>query len=255
MRIRFAGLGVAALCSLSGCAGVPSANRAEAARPRAFLVPRDTFYPSLTLVAVEPVVVPRDLDYPEAVREQLEAAIEDELRAAAIDVVPAAEVAPLVREIALAQGGFYDPVTGELDQAKEKAIEAEVERTLEERFHPDAVLHPALWIRQAGVFGDIASWDGFTQWALLESFWHAKGWRGRLSALSLVVKLTRPGGEALYAKAGGLQLLAKLDADGEPYELPQAELFLEPKRTTAAVRRALDELVGMTPELRRLGGR
>jgi hypothetical protein len=198
---------------------------------------------------------PADLQDAEAIEAEFQALLEDELREAGLTVVPAAELLPIVNAAAAAKGGLFDPLTGERDKDKAKAVQADVFQKVEERYHPDAILQSALRVRKVPLSGDTASWDGTFEWGLVQSWWHAKGWRGSLPALSVVVWLVRPDGTGLYAKAGGLRLLSKIDEDGELAAVDRSQLFTEKARNAKAVHLALDELVGMTEQLRRRGGR
>ena len=50
-------------------------------RPTPFATPRDAFYPSLKVIAVTPIVLPRDVDDPETVRVKFHRLIEERLPA------------------------------------------------------------------------------------------------------------------------------------------------------------------------------
>lgn len=213
-------------------------------RPTPFATPRDAFYPSLKVIAVTPIVLPRDVDDPETVRVKFHRLIEERLKDEGFQVVPAAELAPVVEAAIAERGGIFDPITGQVDKAKLEAVEAVVRRAAREQLHADAILEPGIVVRSAGVRLKEAEWDGALQNVWTGSVWSSKLWKGTVPALSVGVWLKRPDGTLLYRKAGGLQVLSKIGKEGEMVLVPRAELFADEIRNWQAVHLALDELFG-----------
>lgn len=215
-----------------------------------FKVPRERFYGSLRTVALAPMRTPTDLEDADAVRAKLLGLVEARLRAAGLKVIPPAEVGPVLDEATAKGGGIYDPVTGKLDEAKAKAAKQVALAELREHHGADALLRVDLRVVSARLERDVATWDGATEQAGT-GFWKAflvGSHSGRVPALSLLAWLTAADGTELYAKAGGLRVLGRVNAKGQQERIPHAELFADEARNASAVALALDPLLGTAPQ-------
>lgn len=236
-------LAAAVALAATGCASQ------QGAKYDPFKVPRDKFYGSLTTVAVTPMRAPADLEDAGAVKAKFEAAVVAKLQAAGLKVIPPAEVGPIVDAAAAAQGGIFDPATGQVVEAKAKAAKQAALAQLEERYGADALLRVDLRVVPAVLSHDVAAWDGVTERAGT-GFWKALlvgSHSGRIPALSVVVFLTAADGTELYAKAGGLRILGRVNAAGKQERIPHAELFADEARNAQALSLALDPLLGIPP--------
>lgn len=234
--VGFVALGAALL--LAGCAAKVPYNP--------FKVSRDQFYPKLKVVALSPMSVPRDLKDPDPATKKFLSMIEAQLREAGFATIPADASRGLWDSLTAQVGGFFDPVTGEVDEAKLKTVRIQMYRELKAERQIDAMLFTALAIVPAKLEHDRASWDGTSQGAGKGKFWKALlgvSHSGTLPALSLHVVLSDTDDTDLYENAGGIELLAKVSASGS-VPVPREELFLNEERNAKAVHLALDPLLG-----------
>lgn len=229
---------LAGTLSLQGCATVGYAPISP------FSVPRAELLASVKKVAVVPLLVPPELPGGEAARRVYAKLLEDLLREHGLEVVPASELAPLLDAAVASRGELWDPMTRAWDGRKLRELEAEVGAAAAERFHPDAILWPAVVTLTAPVSYNKASWNGALESILAGSQFSLRVWKGFVPALSLAVTLRRPGGAMLYFKAGGIQVLAKAGREGEPVAVPDSELFSDGIKNWTSVHLALDELFG-----------
>ena len=212
-----------------------------------FRVPRDSFYGSLKTVALAPVDVPRAGKETEAVRSRYARLIQERLEGAGLKVVGPDRVGPIMIAEAEKIGGLYDPVTGKIDDSKRKAFVQACGAELFARYGVDALLRADVRVVKASVNADKAHWDGLTESSTFSSFWNVLTTHsGTLPALSLVVRLSRPSGELLYAQAGGIQLLVHIGGSfsGGFVDVPESEILTDLERVHGSVDRALDPLLG-----------
>ena len=214
-----------------------------------FRVPRDTFYGSLKTVALAPVDVPGVGNETETVRSRYARLIQERLEGAGLKVVGPDRVGPIMSAEAAKIGGLYDPVTGKIDDSKRKVFVQACGAELFAQYGVDALLRADVRVVKAHVNADKAHWDGMTESYTIRSFWNVLTTHsGTLPALSLVVRLSRPNGELLYAQAGGIQLLAHIGGDfsGGFVDVPESEILTDLDRIHGSVDLALDPLLGPT---------
>jgi hypothetical protein len=211
-----------------------------------FRIPREQLAPALKVVALAPMDVPNGIEEPEVVKARFLASIEARLREVGIAVIPPADVGPVLQAAMEWRGGFFDPKTGELDEAKLRGAREEALQNLAAKHgRVDALLVADVRIVRATLHNDRASWDGVTESA------GASGWKaalgvthsGAVRALSLVVRLTGANGEHLYVDSGGIRVLDKISMRGERVPVPIPELFQDEERNAKAVSLAIDPLV------------
>ena len=213
-----------------------------------FRVPRDSFYGSLKTVALAPVDVP-SVGNTEDLRSRYSRLIRERLEGAGLKVVGPDQVAPIMTAEAARIGGLYDPVTGKVDDSKRKAFVQACGAELYAKYGVDALLRADVRMVKAVVNADKAHWDGMTESSTLGSFWNLfVTHSGTLPALSLVVRLSRPTGELLYAQAGGIQLLSHIGGSGGFVDVPESEILTDVDRIHGSVDRALDPLLGASPK-------
>ncbi len=213
-----------------------------------FKVPRESFYGSLKVIALAPVKVPSDLDNPEAVRTRYQQLVEAQLQEAGLKVVGPAEVGPILEEQATKLGGLFDPVTGNPDEAKTKRYQEACAVQLRSRFAADALLRSDVRVVLARLDHDQAKWDGMSENAGVGGFWKAllATHSGTIRALSFVARLSDMEGRLLYAKGGGVQVLAQVNLKGESVPVPRADILASDERIVGSVHRALDPLLART---------
>lgn len=213
-----------------------------------FKVPRESFYPSLKVVALAPLKVPTDLDNPEPVRARYLQLVEGLLQEAGLRVVAPAEVGPIMDEQAAKLGGLFDPVTGKPDEAKTKRYHEAIAADLRSR-GADALLRCDVRVVAARLDHDQARWDGMSENAGVGGFWKAllATHSGTIPALSFVARLSDLEGKLLYAKGGGIQILVEVKLNGETVPVPNDKILASDERIVGSVHLALDPLVGRQP--------
>jgi hypothetical protein len=224
---------------LTGCASRPQHNP--------FMVPRESFYEELRVVAMAPLRVPPDITEPGPVRSLFGGMLAAELRDAGLTVISPEETTVIWDSIQSAAGGTYDPVTGKADQAKAASIRLEFYRTMRDRYDANAVLFSAVGVVAAPLQGDVARWHGASQNAGRKRLLKAllgQGHSGTIPALSLFVNLSALDDADLYDNAGGIRVLSKIGPFGGVEELQRAEMFTDQEKNTHAVRLALYPLLG-----------
>ena len=210
-----------------------------------YQVPREQFYGQMRTVAVGPVFVPRDLDNPDPVRQKFQTLIYQQLRDVGVTVVPSEDVQAIWDSVAGQMNGFYDPVTGQRDEAKIKTVRMHLYHELKAKYAISAMVFPSIAVVPAKLDGDRARWDGASQGAAKHGFWKAVAGvshSGTIPALSLRIVLSDTEDTRLYENAGGIQVLAKADIDGLR-DVPRGELFVDHERNSRAVHLALDPLL------------
>ena len=214
-----------------------------------FRVPRESFHDSLRTVALAPVELPSPIENSDALRARYAQLLQARLEEGGLKVIGPAEVGPVMVAQAAKIGGLYDPVTGHLDESKRKAFLEACGAELRARHGVDGLIRADVRVVEASVSQDHARWDGMSEGAAAGSFWNLfVTHSGTLPALSLVVRLFRPGGELLYANGGGIQLLAHIGGGGDFVPVPTSELLADPERVRGSVSRALDPLLGSGAE-------
>jgi hypothetical protein len=216
-----------------------------------FKTPREKFVPALRVIALAPMKAPKDLENADEVTARFMATIEARLRDAGIATIPPAVVGPIFDAAIEWRGGFFDPNTGEFDEAKLRGAREEALGNLVSKMgRVDAILFPDIRVVRATLVEDTAVWNGARESAS-SSGWKAvlgvshSGW---LRALSLVVRVTGARGEDLYVHAGGIRVLDKIDVRGNRVPVPQNELFADERRNAEAISLALDALVAAARE-------
>jgi hypothetical protein len=163
-----------------------------------FAVRPDSLFLKVRTIAVTPVTTDGDLIIPEEAAAKLEGSLEEQLRQAGFNVVPAFEYIGIWQHIADEFGGFFDTYTGERDEQLYEAATSLLRRELRERFNADALLHPELWEGTVPFHEGIARWDGTSQ-----AVFGAYGLSGEVRALSLVVFIEDTAGTELYSNGVG----------------------------------------------------
>jgi hypothetical protein len=217
-----------------------------------FKIGKDEFYGKVKTIALAPVIVPSDLEDQEPVKAKLESLVEAKLREAGFLLVPSLEYAAIWKRISDQMGGFFDPVTGKVDESKVKAARTHTLRELQRTAQADTVLHPSIRVRGIQFFGGTAVWDGVSESIgdfeannAVDRFLFAgrySGYTGSVGAMSFVVVIEDMNGVDLYINGGGIQLLSKISS-GKLIPLPRNRLFVKDEHYTTSVNLALDSLL------------
>lgn len=223
-------LAASAIVICGGCGRTPAADP--------FVMPQSLFYQRVDTIVVTTVSLPEGVEAPDSVLTWFEDLIEATLRGAGFTVVPVQEYVDIWNRITEEAGGFFDPFTGERDEPRYEAGVAELFDELKQRFSPDAILYPELWIVEAPTnSGGYARWDGTSEKVDIS-------WESTVLALSLAVVLQNMEGAELYANVWGLEVLEVYDREaGEFVPVPSEYLFADRVRNFTAVMKVLDPLV------------
>ena len=137
-------------------------------------------------------------------------------------------------------GGFYDPVTGRLDQARFDAARRTALAALAKRHDIRGAVFPAIVSRDASVISGVAKWDGAEQ-IVADSdskfgayFTVAAFLTAEFRALSLQLRIVDADNQTLYESYGGIQALSQFEK-GHIVDVPESRLFGNPARDVSAV--------------------
>jgi len=225
--------------------------------PSHFTLAHDDFYAKVRTIAIAPLATPPDFENPTPVAAKFEMLIVKILRDGGYSVVSSTEYAAILDQAKSRQGGYFDPLTGKLDEAKYDAILKAARHDLSAKFKVDAVLYPSILAVDAKWFDQTAYWDGATDsiqsfTGLVEkgvvkfvtepeTYLIGKGphEEGTVKAYSLAVLIEDVDGNKLYANQGGIQVLSKMM--GNTFiPLFREDLFNDEARNTKAVDIALE---------------
>ena len=242
--IRHSLLGMTLAVSLVG------AGCATGAPYNPFKIAQDEFYGKIKVIALAPVVFPRDVEDPEPAAVTFESLIQAKLQEAGFSVVPSREYAETRKRMAQTVGGVFDPVTGRPDESKSKIVQEHTLRELNTKFNATAVLYPSVRAVKAAFNVGLARWDGTSEPIAAGGFLSTLRTSqsiGTTTALSLVAIIKDIHGVDLYANGGGIQLLSKLSTNWFPgaqfTPVPRNELFANEERNMTAVNITLGPLV------------
>lgn len=209
-----------------------------------FHTPKSTFRRDVRVIGVAGTAIPEGLPDPTPITTRLDSLITATLSRAGYSVIRPESYAAVWARVMRETGGFANPETGVRDEARFAAIMFDVIDALGTDVHLDAVLIPKVAVVEAQFAAGRAYWDGTRQAINLGG--PMKGFfagspDGTLGALSLQVTIRDAAGDTLYANAGGIEVLSKMDGR-EFVAVPRRELFSDPRRSERAVRIALAPL-------------
>lgn len=217
-----------------------------------FKIDQDKFFSKTTTVALLPITLPEGVEDPEPVKAKFESLIEAKLHEAGLSIVKSKETDAVWNQMKEQMGGFFDPITGKIDEEKKKSAKEHARRELNMKFNADAVLIPSIQIVNAQFDGGWAKWNGVQESIALGSPWSLSAflgmtgaYSGTVGALSLVVFMEDIDGVEMYFNAGGIQVLQKLSF-GKFVSVPENEFFVNEERNSSAVNIALGPLVKKT---------
>ena len=207
--------------------------------------PRPVFAPKVIALSSVTVHATRDSTL-RARASVFDSLIENVVRGQGFTVIPHDSTDAVAKEASDSLGGLYDPMTGDADTIRFRAIRDATRRRLIARFGTDLWLRAYIGSEGVQFRGERATWHGTTE------ITGATGGVGRLligtkygtiPALTLEVFVSDTTGRTVYRGAGGIQLLMKAGRGvAKPRDVPNAEIFASPARNAHAVHVALDSL-------------
>jgi hypothetical protein len=190
-----------------------------------------------------------DFDRRPEVVTRYESLIAQQLEAGGFKVIPSSEYSAIRDPLVEKMGGVFDPVTGERDAAKLKAIKQHTMNELIAKFGIDGCVDSAVVVTKASWYGNSAAWDGVQDNTTgKEGFWAGLSVgqsSGTIPALSLLVRLGSTSDETYYVGRGGIQLFAH--NQGGFADIPDSMWFVDPARDVEAVNIALAPLLNEPP--------
>jgi hypothetical protein len=207
------------------------------AQPPAYdqLIIQPVLLDSIHTIALFPLSA--DVDVPECLDSIAEHAMTVRLEAAGFALIPSFVQQEIWMRITEDAGGFYDPITGELDEARYAAGVQEFKAELATKEAPDAVLYSQVETVEATAVAGHARWDGVSE--------SVSYWLGDLVlALSYVIAIEDLDGVPLFMNGGGLGVAERWDTSSEQIaSVPADRLCAEPERIVRAIEIALEPLV------------
>jgi hypothetical protein len=228
----------------------------------------------LRTVVIAPLAVPEDLEVPDSIASGFTRDIHEHLLAAGFDPLPLDTWDWAWERVTGGAESAMDSLAAAKLNDPASTVEQRVLRILEEEYGVDGFLFPDMVGVQARFDGDEARWDGIRQKVgetrstgakilsgLLNLFVRGKGTEdvpdpsGRVTALSLEIRIENTIGARLYSARGGIELIEGADFEGGIYigepepeeyevvEVPDEALFQKRSRLERAVRIALEPLV------------
>ena len=210
-----------------------------------FVKSEDEIKSSISVLAMKPIRL-AEFSRKDEVAARYEMLITEQLESAGFTVIPSNEFSaiwdPMVEQV----GGLFDPVTGESDPDKVKAVHEHTLNELRAKFSVNGFVAPRIDVAKASWYGNSATWDGVKDettgkggfWASLA----AANYQGSVPALSLIVPIFDINGDPVYVGRGGIQLFAHFKG-GRFIDVPESMWFVEPERDLNAANIAMRDLV------------
>ena len=191
-----------------------------------FVKSEDEIKSSISVLAMKPIRL-AEFSRKDEVAARYEMLITEQLESAGFTVIP-------------------DPVTGESDPDKVKAVHEHTLNELRAKFSVNGFVAPRIDVAKASWYGNSATWDGVKDettgkggfWASLA----AANYQGSVPALSLIVPIFDINGDPVYVGRGGIQLFAHFKG-GRFIDVPESMWFVEPERDLNAANIAMRDLV------------
>ena len=210
-----------------------------------FIKSRSEILNTVDVVSMTPVEL-MDFDRKDEVAARYEALITERLEAAGFKVIPSGAFSSIWDPMIEQLGGLFDPITGQADEEKLKAVQSRITNELITKFDIDGYVRPRVEVTTANWNSNKATWDGATDETTgKEGFWadfFGPQATGSIPALSLILPLTDTSGETYYVGRGGIQLVAHVVGLSFT-EVPESMWFVEPERDVNAVNVALAPLL------------
>lgn len=203
---------------------------------------REEFFAKTKVLAFLPLVITVNVDAPDIKRAQFEAALERNLTAVGLKVIPSTVYQEIWDRLAKQMGGVFDPISGKRDDAKIKTLRDYTLNELRTKHDADGLLHPSIQVVKASFFAANAQWHGASESVIGDGFLNkflVGDAIGTTSALSLLILIENMNGVDLYQQAGGIQVVAKLAPGRQFVGIPQNQILADEERNLAAVEIAL----------------
>jgi hypothetical protein len=235
-------IGIIVILLVAGCATTP--------KYTPFKVTKEEFYAKTKTIALAPLEIPEGMPDPEPVIATYESLLEAKLKEAGFLVLSSGVFDDIFKQMTEQVGGFFDPMTGKINEAKYKTVQKCTCEELGIKCNADVILFPSIQVFFVDWTGGAARWHGTSEpisssgQLFLESLVGISR-SGNVSALSLTVNFQDLNGGVQYMNYGGIQLMNKLSG-GKFVQVPREKLFADEERNTNSVNIALGPLLEKT---------
>lgn len=191
-----------------------------------------------------PLEIPIDVEEGDERRFKVEEKLIQALRGISISVPNPQEVEDLVERVKIESGGFIDPFTGRLDEARYRGYHDQLALALREELGCDGQLFAQVVLVYANYGGGIASWDG-TKTEVTSSGRIFMGMIGGayeygwIRALSLWLRVTDLNGDDLAFRSAGIETLVSFAIIRDKDFLPEDRWLTDDSKVNAAIKSAL----------------
>jgi hypothetical protein len=171
-----------------------------------------------------------------------------ELHRTSWEIVAPERYAAVSRRVSAEEGGFYDPITGEADEARRARTAKRIREAVRSELGCEATLHPSIVVVGAPWSEGNVNWDGTTQglsivWKLDEP----------VPALSLWVSIRDELDQELFFGTGGIHILIGTSPAGfmnrYVFRISEEKLLTDVRRTYDSVRAALGPFLKEGPSV------
>jgi hypothetical protein len=155
----------------------------------------------------------------------------------------------IARQITEQEGGYYDPLTGQADEARRVRIAERIRSAVRRELGCEATLHPSIAVVGAGYYEANARWDGTYQY--LGVVWNIR--EAAVPVLSLWVSIRDERDQELYFGTGGIHILLGAQRVGfsrmRVFQVSDEYLLTDVRRTYDSVRDALEPFLKAGPSV------
>ena len=209
---------------------------AAADKDSPFLISKKEFKKQYQTIALSPVDADALLQMPEAVGAMIEEEVTKHLQKRGYEVIPTSVLAGIRETMEGQVGGFEEPQTGRVDQAKVKAVRSHAFRELWFRHELDAIATIRVSTTKVTVENDNAAWDGTKQ--KIERDGKRINYTGQIIVSSVSFAVYDHTDRLKYINHGGLESLMWRNND-QLVPLPSERFFTDEKRIRKAAQIAM----------------
>lgn len=204
----------------------------------ALRIPAEEFRSRVSTVCVVPVRAEFPLPGGQAKLTELDDVMVSVLKGRSLTAVPPSGTEAVFKRAIEQAGGYYDPHSGWIDEAKYSQVRAQTLQSLKNELGCDALLTATVAVVTAPVKNGTATWDGVAY-----PVGGGAGTRGWVKALSLWVTIRDLDDREIYFHTGGIEPLASVEVgflrDTVKPAAPEA-LLTDPVRSRQAIEAGLD---------------
>ena len=204
-----------------------------------FLIDKRDFRKQYKTIALSPVEAVATLKMPASVARMIEEEVTRHLQKRGYTVLPSSVLGEIRKAMEAQIGGTEDPVTGQVDPAKHKAVQTHAFRELWFQHEFDAIAAIGIDILNTHFEKDRAEWDGVKQ--KIENKGRDRGYAGNIVVTSVSVAVFDNKNKLKYRNYGGLEILQTRE-DAQLIPIPAEKFFSDEKRIRKATQIAMDPI-------------